>query len=99
MNQEVNWEDISINYPIGNLIIGIVEHHAHFGIFLNIGHPVVKGLVLIMEFMDEGIMKPELYPLIGTEVRGVILGYTDYNNQIKISLKPSRLQVENNPDA
>ncbi|MGI4734883.1 MAG: S1 RNA-binding domain-containing protein [Janthinobacterium lividum] len=91
MNTIVDWDEVALNYPVGGIIQGNVMYHAAFGIFLNIGHPLLLGLVQIVEFVDEGVMTPDLYPAIGKKVSGVVLGYNKDNNQIVLSMKPSRL--------
>ena len=92
MKEIIDWEKIKGQYPIGTLIQGTVEHHASFGIFLTLDHPTVKGLVEIVEFLDEGIMSANNYPAIGEEVTGIVLDYTEGNHQIRLSLKPSKLR-------
>jgi ribosomal protein S1 len=91
MNTAVNWDEVALAYPIGSIIKGTVMYHAAFGIFLNVGHPLMLGLVRIVDFVDEGIITPDLYPAIGKEVRGLVLGYDESNNQIVLSMKPSNL--------
>lgn len=90
--EQVNWKDIEMKYPVGSLLTGTVERHFPFGIFLDIGHPLVKGLVQIIDFLDEGTMTEELYPSIGTEVKAFVFGYATWNNQIKLGMKPSQLK-------
>lgn len=91
MNTTVDWGEVALKYPVGCIIQGTVMYHAAFGIFLNIGHPSLLGLVQIVEFVDEGYMTPDLYPAIGKEVSGLVLGYNMDNNQVVLSMKPSRL--------
>jgi ribosomal protein S1 len=88
---EVDWGKIAELYPIGSVIEGKVVHHAPFGMFLNIGHPYILGLVNIVEFLDEGRMTPDQYPPVDTLVKGVVLAYTPHNKQVRVSMKPATL--------
>ena len=87
------WNQVKLKYRFGELIHGKVEHHAPFGIFVNIGDETVRGIVQITDFVDSGDMTPEMYPDIGSPIRAVVVGYTeDERNQIWLSVKPSVLQ-------
>jgi ribosomal protein S1 len=87
------WSQIKSNYRLGELIHGKVEHHAPFGIFVNIGNDMVRGIVQITDFVDSGDMTPEMYPDIGSPIGAVVVGYTeDERNQVWLSVKPSVLQ-------
>lgn len=87
------WNQVKSKYRLGELIHGKVEHHAPFGIFVNIGDEKVQGLVQITDFVDTGDMTPEMYPDIGSPIGAVVIGYTqDDRNQIWLSVKPSVLQ-------
>lgn len=87
------WNQVKSNYPLGQLIYGKVEHHAPFGIFVNIGDETVRGIVQITDFVDAGDMTPEMYPDIGSPIGAVVVGYTqDDRHQVWLSVKPSVLQ-------
>ena len=87
------WNQVKSNYRLGQLIYGKVEHHAPFGIFVNIGDDTVRGLVQITDFVDSGEMTPEMYPDIGSPIVAVVVGYTeDDRHQVWLSVKPSVLQ-------
>ena len=87
------WNQIKSKYRIGELVHGRVEHHAPFGIFVNLSDDNVRGLVQITDFVDAGDMTPEMYPDIGSPIGGVVVGYTqDERHQIWLSVKPSVLQ-------
>ncbi|MDB9509788.1 S1 RNA-binding domain-containing protein [Kamptonema animale CS-326] len=87
------WNQVKSKYRLGELIHGKVQHHAPFGIFVNIGDEKVQGLVQITDFVDTGDMTPEMYPDIGSPIGAVVIGYTqDDRNQIWLSVKPSVLQ-------
>jgi ribosomal protein S1 len=92
MNEQF-WHRVKSNYRLGELIYGKVEHHAPFGIFVNIGDDTVRGIVQITDFVDSGDMTPEMYPDIGSPIGAVVVGYTeDERNQVWLSVKPSVLQ-------
>ncbi len=87
-----NWKQIKSKYKLGQFIQGKVEHHAPFGIFINIGETNVKGLIKIPDFLDEGVMKPNMYPEIGAAVGAIVVGYNKANcNEVYLSAKPSVL--------
>ncbi len=87
------WNQVKSNYRLGQLIYGKVEHHAPFGLFVNIGDDTVRGLVQITDFVDSGDMTPEMYPDIGSPIGAVVVGYTeDDRHQVWLSVKPSVLQ-------
>jgi ribosomal protein S1 len=87
------WDQVKSKYQLGELIYGKVEYHAPFGIFINLGDDMVRGLVQITDFVDSGEMIPEMYPDIGSPIGAVVVGYTeDDRNQIWMSVKPSVLQ-------
>jgi ribosomal protein S1 len=87
------WNQVKSKYPCGELVHGRVEHHAPFGILVNIGHDAVLGIVQITDFVDSGDMNPEMYPDLGSPIGAVVVGYTeDDRNQVWLSVKPSVLQ-------
>ncbi len=88
---DIAWENIKDKYKIGTFIRGKVFQHMHFGIFLDIGEPGVKGLIRIVDFVDEGKMREDLYPAIGSTVGGVIYGYSEEGRQINLSATPSAI--------
>jgi ribosomal protein S1 len=86
------WNQVKSNYRLGELIYGKVEHHAPFGIFVNIGDDTVRGIIQITDFVD-GEMTPEMYPDIDSPIGAVVVGYTeDDRHQVWLSVKPSVLQ-------
>jgi ribosomal protein S1 len=87
------WSQVKSKYRLGELIHGKVEHHAPFGIFVDIGDDAVCGIVQITDFVDSGDMTPEMYPDIGSPIGAVVVGYTeDDRHQVWLSVKPSVLQ-------
>jgi ribosomal protein S1 len=87
-----SWEDIKAKYKVGTFVRGKVFQHMHFGIFLDIGEPGVKGLVRIVDFVDEGDMTENLYPEIGATVSGIVYGYSrKEDGQINLNATPSVL--------
>jgi ribosomal protein S1 len=87
-----NWLHLKSRYKLGQFVLGTVEFHAPFGVFLNLGEPVVKGLIKIPDFLDEGVMQVEMYPAIGATVGAIVVGYNESNQrEVYLSAKPSVL--------
>lgn len=87
-----SWENIKSKYKLGQFVLGKVEFHTPFGVFVNIDDSLVKGLIKIPDFLDEGGMSPEMYPEIGTTVGAVVVGYNESNcREVYLSAKPSVL--------
>lgn len=87
-----SWEQIKSQYRLGQFVQGKVELHAPFGIFLKIDESLVKGLIKIPDFLDEGEMSESMYPEIGTTVGAVVVGYNESNcREVYLSAKPSVL--------
>jgi hypothetical protein len=59
-----SWENIKSKYKLDQFVQGQVEFHTHFGVFVNIDESLVKRLIKIPDFLDEGGMSPEMYPHI-----------------------------------
>jgi ribosomal protein S1 len=87
-----NWIHLKSKYKLGQFVLGKVDFHAPFGVFVNLDDPVVKGLIKIPDFLDEGVMQAEMYPAIGTTVGAVVVGYNESNQQeVYLSARPSVL--------
>jgi ribosomal protein S1 len=89
-----SWEQIKSNYKLGQFVLGKVEFHAPFGVFIKIDESLVlvKGLIKIPDFLDEGKMSQEMYPVIGTTIGAVVVGYNESNcREIYLNAKPSVL--------
>ncbi|MFM6153343.1 MAG: RNA-binding protein [Sphaerospermopsis kisseleviana] len=88
----ISWENIKSKYKLGQFVQGQVEFHTPFGVFVNINESLVKGLIKIPDFLDEGGMSPEMYPEIGTTIGAVVVGYNDSNcREVYLNAKPSVL--------
>lgn len=73
-------------------MLGKVQFHAPFGVFVEINEPAVKGLIKVPDFLDEGAMSEAMYPEVGTSIGAVVVGYNDSNcREIYLSAKPSVL--------
>ncbi|MEA5616806.1 RNA-binding protein [Cronbergia sp. UHCC 0137] len=72
-----SWENIKSKYKLGHFVLEKVEFHTPFGVFVNINESLVKGLIKIPDFLDQGGMSPEMYPEIGTTIGAVVVGYND----------------------
>ncbi|WP_313707950.1 hypothetical protein [Planktothrix agardhii] len=47
-----SWENIKSKYKLGQFILGKVELHTPFGVFVNIDDSLVKGLIKIPDFLQ-----------------------------------------------
>lgn len=86
-----SWEQIKLKYRLGQFLLGKVEYHAPFGVFVNIGEKDVKGLIKIPDFLDEGEMSEEMYPEIGSAIGAIVVGYNEGSREVYLSAKPSVL--------
>ncbi len=87
-----SWEQIKSKYKLGQFVQGKVEFHTPFGVFVRIDESLVKGLIKIPDFLDEGEMSEEMYPEIGTAIGAVVVGYNESNCcEIYLNAKPSML--------
>jgi ribosomal protein S1 len=86
------WESFKAQYRLGQFVQGRVEVHAPFGVFVGLEEESIKGLIRIPDFLDQGTMQEEVYPVIGTSIGAVVVGYNDSNRrEIYLSAKPSAL--------
>lgn len=87
-----SWQKIKSKFKLGQFVQGKVEFHAPFGVFLKIDDSLVKGLIKIPDFLDEGTMSEAMYPDIDTLIGAVVVGYNESNCcEIYLSAKPSVL--------
>jgi ribosomal protein S1 len=87
-----NWEQIKSKYKLGQFVQGKVEYHTPFGVFVDIGESLVKGLIKIPDFLDEGEMSEQMYPEIGVTIGAIVVGYNEKNcSEVYLSAKPSVL--------
>lgn len=85
------WQQIKAQFPVGTRVRGTVQHHAPFGFFVDLGG--ARGLVQIVDFMDDVRVTIDLYPRVGSEIEAVVLGHTDERrSQIVLSMRPSALR-------
>jgi ribosomal protein S1 len=86
------WERFKSQYRLGQFVQGQVEFHAPFGVFVGLGEESVKGLIRIPDFLDEGTMQEEMYPIVGTAIGAIVVGYNESNRrEVYLSAKPSVL--------
>lgn len=87
-----NWEQIKSKYQLGQFVQGKVEYHTPFGVFVDIGESLVKGLIKIPDFLDEGEMNEQMYPEIGLTIGAVVVGYNEKNSsEVYLCAKSSML--------
>lgn len=86
------WKKTKSQYKLGQFVQDKVEFHAPFGVFVKIDESLVKGLIKIPDFLDEGEMNEKMYPDIGITVGAVVVGYNESNcREVYLSAKPSVL--------
>ena len=87
-----SWENIKSKYKVSQFVLGKVEFHTPFGVFVNIDESLVQGLIKIPDFLDQGGMSPKMYPEIGTTIGAVVVGYNESNfREVYLIAKPSVL--------
>lgn len=85
------WQQIKAQFPVGTRVRGTVTQHVPFGIFLDLGG--ATGVVLIVDFVDEGRMTVEQYPPISSSIEAVVIWHVERPQpQIRLSMKPSALR-------
>jgi ribosomal protein S1 len=86
------WEEAKQWFPVGCRVRGVVAQHCPFGVFVDLGDPVARGLLEITEFLDEGRMTSEQYSPVGAPIEAVVLGHTDeHRKQVWLSVLPNRI--------
>jgi ribosomal protein S1 len=94
------WKEAKKRFAVGTRVRGTVLQHHPFGIFVDLGDPEARGLVQIIDFLDEGRMTRERYPPIGATIEAIVLGHTDdQRKQVWLSMKPSKLGKNVEPAA
>jgi ribosomal protein S1 len=87
-----SWEQIKSQYKLGQFVQGRVEFYTPFGVFVKIDESLVKGLIKIPDFLDDGEMSEEMYPEIGSRIGSVVVGYNESNcSEVYLNAKPSVL--------
>lgn len=90
ITKQTSWEELKVVLSVGDEVSGMVMKHEAFGVFVDIGCRF-DGLIEIIAFRDEGIMTPDMFPAVGTQVKAKVLGFRESNNQIWLSVEPSQL--------
>lgn len=87
-----SWEQIKSKYKLGQFVLGKVEYHTPFGVFIDLGESSAKGLIKIPDFLDEGEMSEQMYPEIGISIGAIVVGYNESNcREVYLNAKPSVL--------
>jgi predicted RNA-binding protein with RPS1 domain len=73
------WKLVKAQLHIGQLVRGKVAFHVPFGVFVDLRCPF-WGLIDIGEFG-----KDEMFPEDGCEVTSTIVGFTEHNQEIRLS--------------
>jgi ribosomal protein S1 len=94
-NLEKRWEKMKQDFPIGTTINGIVLRNEPFGVFLNIGYPVLKGYqfsgiidILIKDDENsEGLpMNYDLWPKVGATINCKVRWHRDHDQEISLAI-------------
>jgi ribosomal protein S1 len=88
---KITWGRLKTELGVGEKLTGTVIRHEPYGVFVDIGYEY-DGLIQITDFKDEGVMTPEEYPVIGSKISAVVLGFKDYGCQVWLGVKPSQLE-------
>lgn len=93
MSNKLSWDKLKGGMlEVGDIITGTILRHEPYGVLVDIGY-TYEGLIQITDFKDEGIMTPEEYPSIGSEIRVAVLGFKEHGCQIWLGVKPSQLDT------
>ena len=87
------WADAVHRYAPGRIVEGTVISHHRFGFFIDLGergHRLIE-IPMLLDDPDHPL-SPDDYPPVGSQVRAVLLGATDHNRQIRLSMRPSDLE-------
>ncbi len=91
---KLTWDGLKKTLKAGEIVSGKIFRHEPYGVLADIGYEY-HGLIQINDFKDDGVMKPELYLPIGSEIKAKILGFKDSGCQVWLGVKPSQLESEN----
>ena len=82
------WSTLKASYPVGTEVqVAVIADH-EFGIFVDFGVGPL-GLILIVNFPEKNRgtplpRDPSKWPKIGEPIRGRILGFRDYSQQVEM---------------
>ncbi|WP_161606230.1 S1 RNA-binding domain-containing protein [Microlunatus speluncae] len=68
------------------LVRGRVTRHENYGFMIDFGEDQ-EGVVVITMIADDSVASPD-FPRIGSEVEAVLLGYTEFGGQPRLSVRP-----------
>ncbi len=88
---EASWDSLKSALAVGTKVHGKVLRHAPFGVFVAIPGVPFDGLIQITDFKDNGRMSPAEFPVIGSTLEAIVLGYKETGRQIWLGVKPSQL--------
>ncbi|MGL4460519.1 MAG: RNA-binding protein [Planctomycetia bacterium] len=93
MNESPNWAEVKKSFPVGSKVNCMVTKHMPFGVFVRIMGIPYDGLIQITDFKDTGRMTVEEFPVIGTNLVAVVLGFKEFECQVWLGVKPSRISI------
>jgi ribosomal protein S1 len=89
-NEKISWDKLKKSLKVGEQITGTVIRHEQYGVFVDIGYEF-DGLIQITDFRDEATMTQEEYPVIGSKINVIVLGFKDFGCQIWLGVKQVNL--------
>ncbi|WP_303312613.1 hypothetical protein [Hymenobacter sp. BT730] len=78
-------------FPLGAIVEGVVLRQASYGIWVDLYEGQVEGLVEFIQMQDEPVYPIE-FPVNGTKLKLVVLGYGEIDKTLRLSMKPSMLE-------
>ena len=80
------WERRKNSLSVGQLVIGVVVHHATFGVFVDLGEGLL-GLIEVFEMPGGKEITTDDYPKLGSTVPAQVLGFKDHDREVILSMK------------
>ena len=77
--------------PLPSLVRGVVTRHELYGFLLDFGD-AQEGVVVITMISDDPLESNPEFPSVGACMDAVLLGYTEFGEQPRLSIRPSDLR-------
>jgi ribosomal protein S1 len=94
--EDEKWNAVKRKLKVGDEVEGVVVAKPPFGDFLDIG----AGFPALLEIIDIDGLTPEKYRAgeytpMGSRVKATIVGFADFNKQIRVSQRPMLAEGNN----
>jgi hypothetical protein len=95
LDENYRWEKLKAEYPIGHKFHGRIFRVERFGVFLDLGHPIINnykmsGIIDIITKGDDdssGLpIEYDLWPKIGQEIHCKVIWYRDSIKEISLAI-------------